>query len=242
MQVMPVAQISDGQIQGATTTLAPVTEIIDGQPQAPTVVPVSQISDGQPQATKATSTAQAVSQISDGQPQATTAPAVSQISDGQPQATTATAKPVSQISDAQPQAGTSTKVAVSQISDAQPQASTGSVTTSAATSAATPGTTMVACASNSTLELTLNNGILKDSHGRTGYIASNYQFQFDNPPQAGAIYTAGFSACSNNTLALGDSNIFYQCLSGNFYNLYNTNWAAQCSPVTINLLGLVNCA
>jgi hypothetical protein len=57
------------------------------------------------------------------------------------------------------------------------------------------------------------------------YIAANYQFQFDAPPQAGAIYTTGFSLCSNNSLALGGSAIFYQCLSGSFYNLYDRDWA-----------------
>lgn len=33
------------------------------------------------------------------------------------------------------------------------------------------------------LTLTLQNGLLKDALGRTGYIAANYQFQFDGPPQ-----------------------------------------------------------
>jgi hypothetical protein len=33
------------------------------------------------------------------------------------------------------------------------------------------------------LEITLSGGILKDAQGRTGYIADNYQFQFDAPPQ-----------------------------------------------------------
>jgi hypothetical protein len=33
------------------------------------------------------------------------------------------------------------------------------------------------------LILTLADGILKDALGRTGYIADNYQFQFDGPPQ-----------------------------------------------------------
>jgi hypothetical protein len=33
------------------------------------------------------------------------------------------------------------------------------------------------------LECTLSGGVLKDSQQRTGYIASNYQFQFDGPPQ-----------------------------------------------------------
>lgn len=93
-----------------------------------------------------------------------------------------------------------------------------------------------ACASNGTLVVNLANGVLTDAEGRTGYIASNYQFQFDHPPQAGAIYTSGFSVCGNGSLALGGSEVFYECLSGDFYNLYDRNWAAQCSPVEIIVL------
>lgn len=87
------------------------------------------------------------------------------------------------------------------------------------------------------LEVTLANGVLTDAKKRTGYIASNYQFQFDGPPQAGAIYTAGWSICSNGSLALGGSAVFYQCLSGEFYNLYDRSWAAQCSPIYLVALG-----
>lgn len=83
------------------------------------------------------------------------------------------------------------------------------------------------------LVLTLNNGVLLDQSGRTGYIASNYQFQFDKPPQTGAIYTAGFSVCGNGSLALGGSAIWYSCASGGFSNLYDTNWAPQCQPIYI---------
>lgn len=81
------------------------------------------------------------------------------------------------------------------------------------------------------LILTLNDGVLRDGQDRTGYIADNYQFQFDGPPQAGAIYTSGFSVCSNGSIALGPSTVFYQCLSGSFYNLYSRDWAPQCEPV-----------
>ena len=221
-----MSQISDAQPQAST-----------GQPKV-SVAPVSQISDGQAQAP--TKTMLPVSQIGDGQAQApsSTAVAVSQISDGQPQAATTTAAPVSQISDGQPQASTAS--AVSQISDAQPQA--GTATGGAASPASTRGSVqMVACASSNTLALTLNNGVLLDNKGRTGYIASNQQFQFDNPPQAGAIYTAGFSVCSNGSLALGGSSIFYQCLSGSFFNLYATSQGGQCNPVTINALKLQSC-
>jgi len=87
------------------------------------------------------------------------------------------------------------------------------------------------------LTISLSNGVLTDSEGRTGYIASNYQFQFDNPPQAGAIYTAGFSICSNGSLAIGGSAMFYKCLSGTFYNLYEQSSGAQCSPVYIIAAG-----
>jgi hypothetical protein len=88
-----------------------------------------------------------------------------------------------------------------------------------------------------TLMLTLANGILHDQVGRIGYIAANFQFQFDNPVQAGAIFTAGFSVCSNGSLALGGSAVFYQCLSGNFFNLYDRHWAAQCNAILIELIG-----
>lgn len=86
------------------------------------------------------------------------------------------------------------------------------------------------------LTMTLANGVLTDDEGRTGYIAANNQFQFDKPAQTGAIYTSGFSVCSNGTLAIGSSAIFYQCLSGDFYNLYDESTGNQCSPIYINVL------
>ncbi len=57
------------------------------------------------------------------------------------------------------------------------------------------------------LTLTLDGGVMHDQANRTGYIASNFQFQFDGPPQNGAIYTAGWSICSNGSLALGGNAI-----------------------------------
>lgn len=79
-----------------------------------------------------------------------------------------------------------------------------------------------------TLLLTLKDGVMHDSFNRTAYIADNYQWQFDQPPQTGAISTAGYSICSNNTVALGSSAIWWSCLSGSFYNIYDRWWAAQC--------------
>lgn len=88
-----------------------------------------------------------------------------------------------------------------------------------------------------TLAITLDNGKLTDSEGRTGYIAANNQFQFDSPPQAGAKYTSGWSVCQNEHLTLGSDDTFYSCLSGNFYNLYDENQAAQCNKVYIMAIG-----
>ena len=86
------------------------------------------------------------------------------------------------------------------------------------------------------LILTLSGGVLKDAQGRTGYIAANRQFQFDGPAQTGAIYTAGWGVCQNNTLALGSDVVFQQCLSGTFYNLYDEATSAQCSPIYIEAI------
>jgi hypothetical protein len=92
----------------ATVAAAQVTQIADGQPQAPTNVAtppaVTQISDGQIQAPSSAAvypSAPAVTQISDGQIQApssvapvpSSVPAVTQISDGQIQAPTTEAVP-----------------------------------------------------------------------------------------------------------------------------------------------------
>lgn len=180
--MMPIAnQITDGQVQ--VQVIAPVTETVDGQPQAPTVAIASATTPAPTSAAPATTAAPATS----AEPVTSAAPATS------------------------------------------------------ATASSAPRSKMVACDKEGQLAITLDNGILKDAQGRTGYIADNFQFQFDGPPQAGAIFTAGFSACGNGTLAFGGSNIFYQCLSGSFYNLYDRMWAAQCSPVTIDTIELQQC-
>ena len=213
---------------------------------------ISQIGDGQIQATTKT-TAAAVSQIGDGQIQATTktkAAAVSQIGDGQIQATTkTTAAAVSQIGDGQIQATTNTTVApVSQITDGQIQATTltsATIIPSPAPAPITNGTdpvTAETCKSSGTLEMNLKGGILTDGKGRIGSIVANRQFQFDGPPpQAGAIYAAGWSITPEGNLAIGDQDTFYQCLSGNFYNLYDEHIGTQCNAVHLQAIDLVNC-
>lgn len=89
------------------------------------------------------------------------------------------------------------------------------------------------CGKNGILVISLEDGNIVDSKDRTGYIASNFQFQFDGPPQAGALFTSGFSVCEDNTLALGGNKTFFQCRSGGFYNLYDRDWAEQCERVSI---------
>ncbi|USP80674.1 hypothetical protein yc1106_07948 [Curvularia clavata] len=83
------------------------------------------------------------------------------------------------------------------------------------------------------LTMSLKDGKLTDQAGRTGYIASNYQFQFDGPVQAGALDTDGFGLCSDGSLSLKGSNLWYQCLSGNFYNLYSKSIGDQCIAIHI---------
>jgi hypothetical protein len=261
-QAAVVTQIGDGQIQATTATpteAAVVTQIGDGQIQATTATPtqaavVTQIGDGQIQATTATPTeAAVVTQIGDGQIQATTATpteaaVVTQIGDGQIQATTATpteAAVVTQIGDGQIQATTHTSAQVAtQIGDGQIQATT----TADADKAPEPTTPAgdyvfpVSCKSPNALSMVLHDGILNDAHGRVGSIVANRQFQFDGPPpQAGAIYAAGWSVSEEGNLAIGTTEIFYQCLSGSFYNLYDEHIGSQCEPVYLKVVDLIDC-
>ncbi|KAL8720793.1 MAG: hypothetical protein Q9225_002388 [Loekoesia sp. 1 TL-2023] len=88
----------------------------------------------------------------------------------------------------------------------------------------------------STPIITLQGGVLTDQNGRTGEIVANSQFQFDQPLQSGALFTSGFSICSNGSLAVGGSTVFYQCLSGSFYNLYQQSQGKQCNEIYINTI------
>ncbi|KAL9632330.1 MAG: hypothetical protein Q9204_003840 [Flavoplaca sp. TL-2023a] len=101
--------------------------------------------------------------------------------------------------------------------------------------------------------VTLEGGVLTDQEGSTGSVVANTQFQFDNPVQEDALFTSGFSVCENNTLAVGGSAVFYQCLSGNpeapedpaqlFNNLYTQpqgptgGEADQCDSIYIEVIG-----
>ncbi|KGQ89409.1 hypothetical protein MEO_02274 [Candida albicans P94015] len=233
--VQPVAQISDGQIQHQTAkaTATPVQQIGDGQIQHQTTVqPVAQISDGQIQHQTVKASATPVQQIGDGQIQhqttaaaATTASAVKQINDGQIQHQTTTAENVAKAQSDGQAIATGSPSSNSTLSDDDDLSST----------------IPKACSSANNLEMTLHDSVLKDTHERWGAIVANHQFQFDGPiPQAGTIYSAGWSI-KDGYLYLGDSNIFYQCLSGDFYNLYDENVAKQCSAVKLSVIEFVNC-
>ncbi|CAI4978752.1 BTE_HP_G0039720.mRNA.1.CDS.1 [Saccharomyces cerevisiae] len=159
---------------------------------------------------------------------------ISQIGDGQIQATSAAA------TDSQVQASsTATPTSSEKISSSASKTSSTNATSS---SCATPSLKDSSCKNSGTLELTLKDGVLTDAKGRIGSIVANRQFQFDGPPpQAGAIYAAGWSITEDGYLALGDSDVFYQCLSGNFYNLYDQNVAEQCSAIHLEAVSLVDC-
>ncbi|CAA9959449.1 hypothetical protein CFE70_002883 [Pyrenophora teres f. teres 0-1] len=91
-------------------------------------------------------------------------------------------------------------------------------------------------ASDGDLLCTLEDGILHDQYGRTGAVVANRQFQFDGPPQAGSIYTGGWSVCANNSLAIGGSTRWWRCMSGAFGNLYDESIGAQCHEIRIQAI------
>ncbi|SPO04750.1 uncharacterized protein DNG_07435 [Cephalotrichum gorgonifer] len=88
------------------------------------------------------------------------------------------------------------------------------------------------CNTDGSLTVTLKDGILKDKEGRTAYISSNFQLQFDDPPQSGAISAGGFAVCHDGYLSLNQGNTeFFECKSGEFWNIYDRNWAEHCDAV-----------
>ena len=197
-----------------TVILMPIAnQISDGQIQVQTTLaPVTQYSDGQPQAPKI------------GSPATSAVPVESTIAASPPPAS-----PISSV----------TLESAASAPSTSRHSSKPSISAPTSTSDSTSGNQLVACEGG--LSLKLSDNKLTDQQGRTGYIASNYQLQFDSPAQAGALFTSGFSVCDDGALILGGSKVFYQCLSGNFYNLYDRKWAAQCNPVTIRTYKLVAC-
>ncbi|KAL1594190.1 hypothetical protein SLS59_008812 [Nothophoma quercina] len=94
-------------------------------------------------------------------------------------------------------------------------------------------TTTINQAADGLLFCTLEDGVLRDQYSRTGSVVANRQFQFDGPPQAGAIYTGGFSICQNKSLAIGGSARWWRCMSGAFGNLYDESIGDQCTEIRI---------
>lgn len=99
-----------------------------------------------------------------------------------------------------------------------------------------------ACAQDTTLSVTLEEGVLHDVQGRVGLIVASNQFQFDGPPpQHGAIFCAGWLVTGAGYLALGNSTTFYQCRLGEHFNLYDEPVASQCEPVVLEIVELTTC-
>ncbi|TID25443.1 hypothetical protein CANINC_002979 [Pichia inconspicua] len=247
-----VTQIGDGQIQATTSTPPPalVTQIGDGQIQASTDIPrvpppplVTQIGDGQIQATtlitktrsteddtgilttKITKIVKAYVTVPGSECDSTTS---------QEETTTHTITPVDTVTD------TITSLYLPTLEPATVYQKREIEETAMLTYQKrddVPST----CKSDTALSMTLHNGVLKDASGRIGAIVSNRQFQFDGPPpQAGSLFAAGWSIFDGK-LALGKSTTFYQCLSGNFYNLYDSKIGEQCSAVELDIVLFSDC-
>lgn len=139
-----------------------ISQIGDGQVQAPTAPTVLQRTTfaappavATPGSPKTIAASGVVSEIGDGQVQAPKPAVVTPVDAGVPP------KPAANVPlvppPAVPMVGMNMKRA-----EAPPE---------------NPATQFVSCLTKGTLTMTLDGGVLKDDKGRTGYIASNYQFQ-----------------------------------------------------------------
>ena len=209
--VQELSQITDGQVQNVNAGVAPA---------APEAAPVA--SEAASYAPAAASTLQ---QATDGQPQniaaispqdigAASAPAPAEQSSQVPagpvqDAGALSAQDVGAASAPEQSVGQLSQIADGQVQNAPFAQDVGTFSQTNLARRQAPGST-----GRKPLTVYLDNGILKDSQGRQGYIADNFQFQFDAPPQATAYVTSGFSVCPDGTISLRGSNIFYQCPSG----------------------------
>ncbi|KAK5708681.1 hypothetical protein LTR17_020452 [Elasticomyces elasticus] len=75
----------------------------------------------------------------------------------------------------------------------------------------------------------LDHGVLLDITGRVGYIAADNRVLFEYHPPPNATYTAGWSACSSDYLAINGTSLFHQCGSENVY--IGKPFSAECFPV-----------
>ncbi|CAI4044491.1 uncharacterized protein SKDI_11G0580 [Saccharomyces kudriavzevii IFO 1802] len=187
-----------------------------------------------------------ISQINDGQVQATAAPTASGsiLANGSADITTTlTRTSIITVRQGATTTSSSIKKSTPTLSPSS-TISSAIASTSASTCQATAAVSLEnsSCSDDGTLRVTLKDGVLTDSKNRIGSIVSNRQFQFDGPtPQAGAIYAAGWSITTEGNLALGNDDVFYQCLSGNFYNLYDEKIGEQCSQIHLQAVSLVTC-
>lgn len=262
-----ITQIGDGQIQASTatpTSIAVVSQIGDGQIQATTATPtsitldvVSQIGDGQIQATTLSTVTRSTSESSsfDTESASTDTGVLTTIVthivqdyvivtyDGSSSTSTPSSSQSSDVTTTYTITPTDTVIATV----TTPTLPTLSATTVVVDKRHADPVFIdkrdlsVSCSTNSSLSMVLENSILRDSHGRVGSIVANRQFQFDGPPpQTGAIYAAGWNIVDAK-LALGNSTTFYQCLSGNFYNIYDISIGSQCTAVELDIVLLESC-
>ncbi|RPA93772.1 hypothetical protein L873DRAFT_1793368 [Choiromyces venosus 120613-1] len=101
-----------------------------------------------------------------------------------------------------------------------------------------------ACADRETANISIVDGVLKDSRGRVGCIVANRQFQFDHPPlQHDLLFSGGFSVQKNGLLALGEDDVFYACPCerDGGSKLYDMRVADYCYPVFLEIVKLNQC-
>ncbi|PUU80704.1 hypothetical protein B9Z19DRAFT_974017, partial [Tuber borchii] len=100
----------------------------------------------------------------------------------------------------------------------------------------------IACAGRKTSIMSLADGVLKDSKGRTGCIAANRQFRFYYQPlQRDVLFSGGFSVRENGVLALGQDDVFYGCPCEEVWKPYDMRIADNCHPILQEIGKLIQC-
>lgn len=103
-----------------------------------------------------------------------------------------------------------------------------------------PSIIPLACLSDSVLELDLNDGLLTSRQHYSASVDSNHQFRFEEYTDSGSV-PGEWLVSAKGQLEFQQTDLFYQCHSGESYKLYDAPVHSRCAPVLLDVVELVSC-
>ncbi|OBA21219.1 hypothetical protein METBIDRAFT_41529 [Metschnikowia bicuspidata var. bicuspidata NRRL YB-4993] len=108
-------------------------------------------------------------------------------------------------------------------------------------SRAGPSIIPLACLSESVLELDLSDGLLTSRQHNVASVDDTHQFQFEELYDSAKYTPRAWLVSAKGQLKYQDTELFYQCHSGESYKIYDAPVHSRCAPVLLDVVELVSC-